>query len=160
MRIGILSDTHDNLETVENAVSFLEDQVEVVVHCGDMIAPFTAELFDSDFEFHAVRGNNDGEWNLKHTVENFGTFHDGIAVLEFDEVKIAVYHGTDEEIVEGLVNSDYDYVFRGHTHRRTEREMQGTVEINPGGVRLPDQEEKFSVAVLDTETGDTNFRKF
>jgi putative phosphoesterase len=158
MKIGIVSDTHDNLELAEKAVEFFEnEEVDKVVHCGDMVAPFTAELFDGDFDFHAVRGNNDGEWNLKETVEDFGAFYNNTAELEFDGKKIAIYHGTEEEIVEGLVEKDYDYVFRGHTHRRKTEVHGETVEINPGGIKLPGQKEDFSVAILNTETGDIDF---
>jgi putative phosphoesterase len=158
MKIGIVSDTHDNLELAEKAVEFFEnEEVDKVVHCGDMVAPFTAELFDGDFDFHAVKGNNDGEWNLKETVEDFGAFYNNIAELEFDGKTIAVYHGIEEEIVEGLVEKNYDYVFRGHTHRRKTESHGETVEINPGGIKLPGQKEDFSVAILNTETGDIDF---
>lgn len=159
MKIGIVSDTHDNLDLVEKAVEIFEDEVEAVIHCGDIVAPFTAEFFDSSFDFHSVRGNNDGEWNLKETVEEFGHFYNNIAELELDGKRIAVYHGTEEAIVEGLLRKDYDYVFRGHTHLRKVEEHDETVEINPGGIKLPGQEEKFSVAIIDTEKGDIDFRE-
>ena len=63
MLIGIVSDTHDDLAAVEAAVSLFEREgVDAVVHCGDFVAPFSVTPFDADFGFHAVRGNNDGEW--------------------------------------------------------------------------------------------------
>lgn len=151
MKLGIISDTHDNLDKTEAAVEFFEDQgCEKVIHCGDIVAPFTAELFDADFDFHAVRGNNDGEWNLKPTVEEFGEFYNNIAELKLDGYDIAVYHGTEEEIADALVSSGkYDYVFRGHTHQKKLREHGETIELNPGGIRLPGQEEVFHVATVD-----------
>lgn len=153
MKIGIISDTHDNLELAREAVDFFENkECEAVLHCGDMVAPFTAEIFDSDFEFHYVRGNNDGEWNLKETVEEFGNFYNNIAEIQIDGLSIAVYHGTEEEIVEGLIEKDHDFVFRGHTHLKKISEHSGTVELNPGGIKLPDQDEEFHIATLDTET--------
>ncbi|MFB6175194.1 MAG: metallophosphoesterase [Candidatus Nanohalobium sp.] len=160
MKLGIVSDTHDNIELAEEAVNFFEKQeCEVVIHCGDMVAPFTAELFDAEFEFHAVRGNNDGEWNLKSTVNQFGEFYNNIAELEVEGLKICVYHGTEEEIVEGLVGKDYDFVFRGHTHEKKVAEHSGTVEVNPGGIRFPDQEERFHVATMDTENRELEFHR-
>lgn len=152
MKIGIVSDTHDNIELAEKASDFFDDRVEKVIHCGDMVAPFTAQIFDRKYEFYAVRGNNDGEWNLKSVVEEFGRFENNIMDLEFEGLDIAVYHGTEEKIVEGLIEKDYDFVLRGHTHRRKLKDHGGTVEINPGGIKLPDQDEGFSVAVLDTGT--------
>lgn len=160
MKIGIISDTHDNLELVEEAVDFFEEKgCEKVIHCGDMVAPFTAELFDGDFEFHYIRGNNDGEWNLKQTIEEFGNFYNNIAELDIESLEIAVYHGTEKEIVEGLVEKDHDFVFKGHTHEKNVKEKDGTVEINPGGIELPEQEEKLHVVVLDTETREFEFHR-
>lgn len=157
MKLGIIADTHDNIESTRKAIEFFQDQdVDSVVHCGDMVAPFTAELFESkSFDFYAVRGNNDGEWNLKETVEEFGEFYNNVAKLEFQCNRIAVYHGTDEAIVTGLVqSSSYEYVLRGHTHQKKIYDHGGTVEINPGGIKLTDQEEEFHVATLDLDDGD------
>lgn len=157
MKLGIISDTHDNLDIARSAIEFLESQgVDKVIHCGDIVAPFTAELFETDsFDFYAVRGNNDGEWNLKQTVEEFGEFYNNIAELELSGNAIAVYHGTEEEIVESLVESgNYDYVLRGHTHEKKLDEREGTIEINPGGISVPFAEEDFHVATLDLESGE------
>jgi putative phosphoesterase len=160
MKIGIVSDTHDHFDKAEEAAGFFEGRVEKVIHCGDLICPATAEIFDRDFDFHAVRGNNDGEWDLKSTVEEFGEFYNNIVVLEFEGNDIAVYHGTEEEIADSLVNSGkYDYVFRGHTHRKRVREEDGTIEINSGGVKLPFQEEKLHVVVLDLDSGEFEFHR-
>lgn len=161
MKLGIISDTHDNFEVAEKAVDFFQEkECEKVIHCGDMICPATAEIFDQEFDFYGVRGNNDGEWDLKATVEEFGDFYNNIAELEFSGQNIAVYHGTDEEIADSLTSSGkYDYVFRGHTHRKRVKEVKNTVEINPGGVKLPFQEETLHVVVMDLETGEFDFHR-
>lgn len=161
MKLGIISDTHDNIEPTRRAIKFFEDQeVDKVVHCGDMIAPFTAELFNRDFEFYAVRGNNDGEWNLQETVEEFGTWLGEMGELEFSGKSFAVYHGTKPEVVRGLVESgEYDYVLKGHTHQKIIRETGNTIEINPGGIKLPEQDERFHVVILDTEMDEVDFHK-
>ena len=62
MHVGIVSGTHDDQDAVEEAViAFEREGCDAVVHCGDIVAPFSATPFDGDFDFHAVRGNNDGE---------------------------------------------------------------------------------------------------
>ncbi len=158
MKIGVVSDTHDHLETAREVVEFFEGRVDVVVHCGDMVAPFTAEVFDAGFDFYCVRGNNDGEWDLKTTVQEFGEFFNNIAELELDGNEIAVYHGTEEEIADALVTCGaYDYVFRGHTHTKKLRENGDTVEVNPGGIPVPWDSEVLHVALLDLETGEIEF---
>ncbi|WP_416838603.1 metallophosphoesterase [Haloferax sp. DFSO52] len=159
MKLGVVSDTHDNLDYVEAAVSHFEaEDADVVVHCGDIVAPFSATPFDADFDFHAVRGNNDGEWKLREIVESFGTYHDDFAHLTLGGTDVAVYHGTEAGLVDALVESgSYDYVLRGHTHRRTFEQRNGTVHINPGGLPISGADELFHVAVIDLETGDVSF---
>lgn len=161
MLVGIVADTHDNLELVEAAVETFEDhEVDVVVHCGDFVAPFSAARFDGLWEFHAVRGNNDGEWALQSTVAEFGTYHGEMGELALDGEDFGVYHGTSDAIVEALLASaNYDYVLHGHTHERAHQVFEGTVQINPGGIAFADAPEPFSVAILDTETGDVTFEK-
>ncbi|MFB6203587.1 MAG: metallophosphoesterase [Candidatus Nanohaloarchaea archaeon] len=160
MKIGIVSDTHDNLEKTERIVDFLEDRVEKVIHCGDVVAPFTAELFDADFDFYAVRGNNDGEWKLMETVEEFGTYLGQSGEIEFDGVKFGVYHGTREEIADAMTRSGkYDYVLRGHTHQKKVREHGETVELNPGGIAIEGAGEPIHVIVMDTRTDELEFHE-
>ncbi len=161
MLVGIVSDTHDNLDLVDVAVeTFDERGVDAVVHCGDVVAPFAATAFDHGWEFHAVRGNNDGEWALASTIEAFGTYHGEMAELSLDGAEVAVYHGTSGPIVDALVDCGrYDYVFHGHTHERAHEERDGTVRINPGGIAFEGAPDPFSVATLDTETGDVEFEE-
>jgi len=46
MRIGLISDTHDNLTLVEKAVKQLnQENVELVLHAGDYTSPFTIAKF-------------------------------------------------------------------------------------------------------------------
>lgn len=160
MLIGIVSDTHDDLSAVAAAVELFErGGADAVVHCGDFVAPFSVTPFDADFAFHAVRGNNDGEWAVESTVEAFGTYHGEAAHLSFDGVNIGVTHGTSELLVDGLVGcGDYDYVFRGHTHAHDLTERDGTVHVNPGGLPIPiaGADDVFRAATLDTTRSGTD----
>ena len=161
MQVGIVSDTHDNAEQVDAAVELFEDHaVEAVIHCGDFVAPFSVTPFDGDWSFYAVRGNNDGEWAVKSTVDDFGTYFGEMGELTIDGNEIAVYHGTSGAIVDALVEcGSYDYVCHGHTHERGTEEYEGTVRVNPGGISIPPAPEPFSVATLETETGELTFHE-
>ncbi len=162
MNVGIVSDTHDNLDVVRQAVDHFEDTAEIVVHCGDIVSPFTARPFDSDeFDFYAVRGNNDGEWSLKELVDNFGMYLGEMGELVLDDYQVAIYHGTSEAIVGALLESgNYDYVLRGHTHEQVHEDYEGTVHINPGGIPTdPAGGEPPAAVVLDTDTGDVEFEQ-
>ncbi|MCU4718873.1 metallophosphoesterase [Halapricum hydrolyticum] len=159
MKVGIVSDTHDNGGIVERAVgTFEQEDVDAVIHCGDIVAPFSATPFESGFDFYAVRGNNDGEWALERTVGGFGTYLGEMGELTLGDVEFAVYHGTSEPIVDALLEcGTYDYVCRGHTHERINERRGETVHLNPGGIPIPDAPEDPAAIVLDTETGDVEF---
>jgi hypothetical protein len=159
MLVGLCSDTHDDLDRVQAAVDTFESAgVDAVVHCGDVVAPFAATPFDGDWEFYAVRGNNDGEWNLASTVDSFGTYLGEAGELTFDDLDVAVYHGTSRTLVDALVAAgSYDVVVHGHTHQRTHEASNGTVRVNPGGLPIPGADDSFSVATLDTASGEVDF---
>ncbi|WP_336327007.1 metallophosphoesterase [Halovenus sp. HT40] len=159
MKVGIVADTHDNQDVIESAVELLTDEVDAVVHCGDIVAPFSASKFNQDFDFYAVRGNNDGEWALGDAIRNFGAYLGEMGELSLGGARIAVYHGTSNPIIDALVDSgNYDYVFHGHTHTRVHEKVGDTVRINPGGIGTDsDESEPPAGVVLDTETGDATF---
>jgi hypothetical protein len=159
MQVGIVSDTHDNLDVVQEAVGVFEGRADAVVHCGDVVAPFSATPFDREFEFYAVRGNNDGEWALAETVREFGTYLGEMGALTLDGSSVAVYHGTSRPVTEALVDcGDYDYVLSGHTHERAERRRGETLWVNPGGIATgPDGGESPAAVLLDTASGTTEW---
>lgn len=160
MQVGIVSDTHDNLDVVESAVDLFAGEVEAVIHCGDVVAPFAATPFDADFQFYVVRGNNDGEWALADAVREFGVYLGEMGELSLGGATVAVYHGTSQSIVDALCGcGDYDYVVHGHTHERAHEESGGTVRINPGGIATEVESDGDPPAgvLLDTETGDVSF---
>lgn len=160
MKLGVISDTHDNLDTARQAVKFLEDRVDIVVHCGDIVAPFTAEIFHADFDFYAVRGNNDGEWNLQEKINEFGEYLGEAGELEFEGFTFGIYHGTSEIITDSMTRSGkYDFVLRGHTHETSLREHGDTIEVNPGGIPIPGSEDPLHVAVIDLSTGDVELHE-
>ena len=156
MRVGIIADTHDNVDAIRAATDlFAEEDVTEVIHCGDLIAPPVVDFFEG-FALHAVIGNNDGE--LDGLEAGFRALGDGsrlhgrFAELAFDGVRFAVLHGEDRDRVEDLAASgDYDVVCYGHHHERECREVDGTVVLNPGAhfPTVPDGDR--TVALVDTD---------
>lgn len=63
MKIGIISDSYDNLAQIAKAVRFFNKaKVELVLHAGDFIAPFTNRGFkELNSELIGVFGNMDAE---------------------------------------------------------------------------------------------------
>ena len=139
MKIGVFSDSHDHMDNIRKAVDiFLEQKVEKIVHCGDIIAPFMvramSDLKGKDIEIIGVYGNNDGERLglykiLGEIMKIKGDFHE----VTWNEKKIAVYHGTDNRILDSVIKSQkYDLVLCGHTHQVRIEKQGKTVICNPG----------------------------
>lgn len=138
MKIGLMSDTHDRLDAVEKAIDFFNREgVKHVLHAGDLVSPFVAPKFAGlKAKLYYVWGNNEGDREFIRV--KFGEFGvnplGNFAALELDGRKIALLHGTHEEIVDSLVKSgSFDVVVRGHTHQAGIREEE-TLLVNPGEV--------------------------
>lgn len=145
MRIGILSDTHDHLENIDRAFALFGDRrVEMIVHLGDWVAPYTV----SHVVTHAARlgvplkgvlGNNDGELFGVFGVFGSAAVQGGAElrqhtfVLDVDDRKVILYHGTDTQATDALIRCGaYDAVFTGHTHVPDVRTVGRTLAVNPG----------------------------
>jgi len=134
--IGIMSDSHDNIEAIRKAVRlFNTKDVDITIDAGDIISPFTAIEFQKlNSELIAVYGNNDGE---REGLKN--AFKDICLLDDFKEIsvegwKFSIIHGTNPAIVDSLRKSGkYDVVVRGHTHK-LEILKGNTLLINPGEV--------------------------
>ena len=151
--IGIISDSHDNMNAIRKAVEFFnEKKVIAVLHAGDIISPFTVRAFkELEPKLYFVFGNNDGDKvTLTKWFEEIGAISCGnFGDLTIDGLHIALLHGTDEVLVKALAKSgEFDVVVRGHTHDPGVKIIEGVPVINPGessGVLSG----KSTVAILD-----------
>jgi len=133
MKLGIISDTHDNMPAISRAVElFNAEKVDLVIHAGDFISPITANEFGKlHAPFIAVFGNNDGD--RLYLVERFkeiGRLYPDYHEFEFAGKRGVLMH--EPKFIDSLVKSgDYDLVVYGHTHEVDMREGK-TVVVNPG----------------------------
>jgi len=135
--IGIISDSHDNMDALRKAVKFFnEREVKVVLHAGDLVSPFTARAFkELKPKLYFVFGNNDGDKvTLTKRFEEIGATSCGdFGDLTIDGLHIALMHGTNEALVKALAKSgEFDVVVRGHTHNPSVKIIEGVTVINPG----------------------------
>lgn len=132
--IGVLSDSHDNLDAIKKAVNLLnKKKVDLVIHAGDLISPFTAQEFSKlKAPLEAIYGNNDGEREgLKKAYSDLCLLED-FKDIQFADRRIAVIHGKISSLVDALIQSQfYDVVIRGHNHK-LEIKTGNTLMINPG----------------------------
>jgi putative phosphoesterase len=151
MKIGVISDTHDNLPQIAKAVKlFNKEKVELVLHAGDFIAPFTSREFkELDSRLIGVFGNMDAEkTNLAEKFSKIGKIYESPYKLEVGGRRIILMHK--ETLVDSLSKSgDYEVVIYGHTHQVDLRKEKALI-LNPGecGGWLKG---KPTVALLDLE---------
>jgi len=159
MRIGLISDTHNNQNQTRQALARLQqEQITTVLHAGDVTGAQMLRLFKA-FDVWVARGNMDHDPALSPTaLELFGPQR--LAVihkLTLDGHTVALVHNRESAAVRELILSrDYDYVIHGHTHHPRDEAFAGTRVINPGALgktrwRRP------TFAILDLATGDLSW---
>ncbi len=132
MQIGIISDTHDNMDQIKKAVEFFNSRkVEHVLHAGDFTSPFTFRLLkDLACEFTGIYGNNDGDQLLLQKMSD-GRIFNQPHTFELAGKKIIMIH--EHLIKEALADSGhFDIVVYGHTHVPEVKKSGRTLIINPG----------------------------
>ncbi len=132
-KVGILSDSHDNMPKIRAAVElFNRNKVDFVIHAGDLVAPFTArEIKKLACPYNIVLGNNDGEiLGLYKTFE--GNVFQPPFRIKINDKKVIVLH--DAMILDNLENlKNYDLIIYGHDHHaRIEKLEDRTLIVNPG----------------------------
>lgn len=137
MKIGVISDTHDQYDNILKAIKILnKEKVALTIHCGDWVSPFTQFFYKNlKCPIKGIFGNNDGDrfyhliYAKKSKIELVGETMD----LSIGERKIYVYHGIDNKITQSLINSGkFDVVLHGHTHNLVNKLMRKTLSLNPG----------------------------
>lgn len=155
MLVGLIADTHDRLPMIDKAVKKLNDEdVELVLHAGDYVAPFVIPRFkELKAKLIGVFGNNDGDRELlkKRFSEYEGLeIRGSFTEIVVDGLKIALLHGSEEELLKALINSEgFDVVVHGHTHKAEVYRKDKTLIVNPGEV-CGYLFSKSTIALLDT----------
>lgn len=161
MKIGVISDTHDQHENILKTVKILnEKRVELTIHCGDWISPFVIQFFRGlQCPMKGVFGNNDGD-RFMHLIRAKDSkvkvqIEERVLKVEIDNRKIFVYHGDYEDVTEALVlSSKYNAVFHGHTHISVNKTIGETLSLNPGTL-MPftnDEVQGASFAIYETKS--------
>ena len=155
MIIAIMSDSHDNIWNLRKALDIvMQREVEMIIHCGDFVAPFMLKELDSaTIPVHGVFGNNDGDQylltKLSLTDLSHITLHGIVGSIDADGKKIGFTHR--EIIGHGLVfSNEYKMVCIGHSHEHMQKQIGETILLNPGEIMGKDGRPGF--CLLDTST--------
>ena len=135
MRIGVVSDTHNNLKNVRKIVKLFNDaQVDQVIHTGDITQAKTIQVLGQlNMPVHGVYGNNDVEReSLEPAIRASGfDFREPPYELLLHERKIIVVHDPLE--FDGALDDHHELALHGHTHRyRLDAWGSQTTIFNPG----------------------------
>ncbi|OGD58042.1 hypothetical protein A3K78_00255 [Candidatus Bathyarchaeota archaeon RBG_13_52_12] len=139
MRLGLISDTHDNVPMIKEAIRRLNGlDASLVLHAGDYISPFTAKPYSElKAKMIGVLGNNCAERERLREVyaavgkEIVGNF----AEVEVAGRRIALLHGHEDALLRSLITHGcYDVVVHGHDHKVKVEKRGSTLVVNPGEV--------------------------
>ncbi len=162
MKFAILSDSHDHLRNLRWAIAEAkEQQVDVIIHAGDFVAPFTIDVLkEAGVPVFGVFGNCDGEHTgLKKRFEELpvgSEIHTEPHILELDGFRIALMHRPNW--VKAFSQSEVDMVIFGHLHELHIQNKPPWI-INPGEVFGQRSEIGPTIVIFDTEVGEPEVRR-
>ncbi len=131
--IGVISDTHGRLPS--SVYSVFED-MDLVIHAGDIDTKEVLEKLQSIAPVVAVRGNMDfdlGKLSLREA-----------ETIEIGETVIHVSHMVGKVPAAARVH----VVIYGHTHRPSIEKQNGVLFLNPGSAGQRRYDNPLSVAIL------------
>ncbi|MEG0050786.1 MAG: metallophosphoesterase [Terrisporobacter sp.] len=133
MKIGIISDTHGDMKSIEKVIPYLKE-CSLIIHAGDYIDDAEYIYYATDVNVKSVKGNCDlytinGEYEL---------------IFSVGGKKFFLCHGHDYNVKIG-VNSllkiakdkDIDIVIFGHSHIPVFEKVNNVLFINPGSLAYP-----------------------
>jgi putative phosphoesterase len=157
MRLGIISDTHDELARTQMAIELLRGEgAEALIHCGDLASPpIVAACAVLPFWF--VFGNHDADSvpALEQAAVESGAVCLGWSgLVELDGRLIAVAHGHMSYDIRRALAFRPHYLLSGHSHIASDHRDGLVRRVNPGSLH---EAEKFTVALLDLQDDDVRF---
>ena len=136
MKIGVVSDTHNNLKNIQIIIDLFNDEkVSIVIHTGDITNANTLEQFSKlNSELIGVYGNNDrNESGLKEVAQkNNFKFQEPPRRLNLFDREIVIFHEPDNIDQFLSENKLIQVVLFGHTHRYENNTKNGVLYFNPG----------------------------
>ncbi len=159
MRIGLVSDTHNDQSSLRRALARLRTEgITRIFHAGDVTSAVTLRLFDG-FDVWVAQGNMDHDPGLMHTA--FELFGPGrfrkVHTLTLEGTSIAIIHDVDAVRARQIMFSAATQVMVvGHTHSRRDERVESTRVINPGALANTRWDPP-SFAILDLINGDLSW---
>tara|TARA_B100000212_G_C27122750_1_gene425625 strand:+ start:133 stop:624 length:492 start_codon:yes stop_codon:yes gene_type:complete len=136
MKIGVVSDTHNNLKNIETIIKLFNDEkVSLVIHTGDIANAKSLDRFSRlNCKLIGVYGNNDrNEFGIKEAaLRNNFNFQQPPRKLSLNQREIAIFHEPDNIEKFLLENEGINVILYGHTHRYENSMKNEVLYFNPG----------------------------
>ncbi|KGK89726.1 phosphoesterase [Desulfosporosinus sp. HMP52] len=152
MHIAVLSDTH--LRPGKSLPSFVWEhlnQVDMILHAGDLTNMGLLEELSSIAQVRAVSGNCDG-WDVALPDRD---------IIECESVSIGLIHGhvgkgknTPDRAYYAFVDSKVDIIVFGHSHTPFLEWRNGLLLFNPGSPTDKRREQYFSFGLINIQHGE------
>lgn len=166
MKTAIISDTHDNLATLDKFIAFArQNKIKTVIHCGDIASGETIKRLADNFDgkIFAVFGNMDYRESVQKAAKKFPDkihlFND-FGQTKISGLKIGFCHHKETALVycenqtaktlKPTQEKKYDFIFYGHTHKPWLETSNDCQLANPG--TLAGMFYSATFATLDTKT--------
>lgn len=136
MLLGLVSDTHDNVTTLDAALAaFRARGVTHVLHAGDITKPATLARLRG-WQAIAVYGNND----LQRDALTLAALDASIELAdgwegELGGVRVAILHGDDgRRLKRAITGGRFRLIVTGHSHKIRDERAGDTRLVNPGAL--------------------------
>ena len=154
MRLGLVSDTHDNVALSRVAAAFFRERAcDLVLHLGDVTEPATVDVF-AGLPMRFLRGNNDDRRELAPVLAQNGfpeILDDWTDRME--GVLVAAHHG---HLTPRFGSLEPDLLLHGHTHRMRATRVGRTLVVNPGALHRAARK---TVALVELPTRAVTFHE-
>jgi len=169
MRIGLLSDTHGDLDAFKQAYEIIKD-TDLIIHSGDLFYhglfnlikesynPLELSKFVNGIKKPVIyaKGNCDSE--VDQLAVDFNIM-DPVRIFYYNENIIYVHHGhkkRDEELLDLSRKFKFNIVVSGHTHIFRIDKKDKLIFINPGSPSLPKGGHPPSAGIIDFDNNEIN----
>lgn len=147
MKIGIISDTHGDMKSIDKAILHL-NTCDLIIHAGDYIADAEYIHYATDVNVKCVKGNcdsysMDGHYELIFSANNKKFF---LCHGHYYDVKIGI-----NSLYRFAKDNDIDFVVFGHTHIPIYKTIDNITFINPGSLAYPrgGSDKAFGILTID-----------
>ena len=136
MLIGLISDTHipDRAKEIPQKVFESFDNVDLIIHAGDLTSPKVIEDLEKIAPVMAVQGNMDRANGIDLPKAK---------IIEAEGLKIGVVHGEvypradSDQLLYLAQELGADILVSGHSHQPKIEQKNGVLLLNPGSPIVP-----------------------